>query len=203
MGKRRILEEGASYTFRSYYEMSYETDEILAEFGYGLDRLRLNLPKSGRSLDRVSDLQARMEEMLGLVSLSSETARRETLVAPALFEVAHYCQCQVRIEYPLQVSAWLQGRLDYFLKRDSNLLVVEAKNADLSRGFTQLAVELIAISEVEDGEIFYGAVTTGDTWRFGRLDRTQRRISQDITLYRSPDDLENLLLILLGILETL
>ena len=102
-----------------------------------------------------------MEEMLGLVSLSSATARRETLVAPALFEVAHYCQCQVSIEYPLQVSAWLRGNLDYFLKRDANLLVVEAKNADLSRGFTQLAVELIAISEVEDGDIFYGAVTTG------------------------------------------
>ena len=89
MGKRRILEEGMSYTFRSYYEMSYETDEILAEFGYELDRSRLSLPKSGRSLIGVAELQARMEEMLGLVSLSSETARRETLVAPALFEVAH------------------------------------------------------------------------------------------------------------------
>ena len=154
--------------------MSYEADEILAEFGYGLDRSRLNLPKSGRSLVGVADLQARMEEMLGLVSLSSATARRETLVAPALFEVAHYCQCQVRIEYPLQVSAWLRGNLDYFLKRDANLLVVEAKNADLSRGFTQLAVELIAISEVEDGDIFYGAVTTGDMSRFGRLDRAIR-----------------------------
>jgi len=114
----------------------------------------LNLPKSGRSLVGVADLQARMEEMLGLVSLSSETARRETLVAPAVFEVAHYCQCQVRIESPLQVSAWLRGNVDYFLRRDANLLVVEAKNADLSRGFTQLAVELIAISEVEDGDIF-------------------------------------------------
>ncbi len=201
MSKRRILEEGVSYTFRSYYEMSYEADEILAEFGYGLNRSRLNLPKSGRSLVGVANLQARMEEMLGLVSLSSETARRETLVAPALFEVAHYCQCQVRIEYPLQVSAWLKGNLDYFLKRDANLLVVEAKNADLSRGFTQLAVELIAISEVEEGDVFYGAVTTGDVWRFGRLDRPGRQISQDITLYRIPDDLENLLLILLGILE--
>ena len=201
MSRRRILEEGVSYTFRSYYEMPYEADEILAEFEYGLDRSRLNLPKSSRSLVGVANLQARMEEMLGLVSLSSETARRETLVAPALFEVAHYCQCQVRIEYPLQVSAWLKGNLDYFLKRDANLLVVEAKNADLSRGFTQLAVELIAISEVETGDVFYGAVTTGDVWRFGRLDRSSHQISQDITLYRIPDDLENLLLILLGILE--
>ena len=86
MSKRRILEEGVSYTFRSYYEMSYEADEILAEFGYGLDRSRLNLPKSGRSLVGVADLQARMEEMLGLVSLSSETARRETLILLGILE---------------------------------------------------------------------------------------------------------------------
>ena len=37
MSKRRILEEGVSYTFQAYYEMSYEADEILTEFGYGLD----------------------------------------------------------------------------------------------------------------------------------------------------------------------
>ena len=86
MSKRRILEEGVSYTFRSYYEMSYEADEILAEFEYGLDRSRLNLPKSGRSLVGVADLQARMEEMLGLVSLSSETARRETLILLGILE---------------------------------------------------------------------------------------------------------------------
>jgi hypothetical protein len=38
-----------------------------------------------------------------------------------------------------------------------------------ARGFTQLAAELIAISEVEEGDVFYGAVTIGDVWRFGRL----------------------------------
>jgi len=62
--------------------MPYEPDEILAEFGYSLTKLRLSLPKTTRQLDRVSDLQQRIEDSLLLVSLSSETARRETLVAP-------------------------------------------------------------------------------------------------------------------------
>lgn len=201
MTRRRILQEGQSYTFRSYFEMPYEADEILAELGYALVKTRLNLPRSNRQLERLEELRQRIDESLLLVSLSSETARRETLVAPALLEVARYCQCQVRIEYPLSVNNWLKGNLDYFLKRNTGLLVVEAKNDDLTRGFTQLAVELIAISEVEEGDVFYGAVTIGDAWRFGRLEKTKQQIFQDVSLYRIPDDLEDLMKILIGILE--
>jgi hypothetical protein len=101
----------------------------------------------------------------------------------------------------LSVNNWLKGNLDYFLKRNTGLLVVEAKNDDLTRGFTQLAVELIAISEVEEVDVFYGAVTIGDAWRFGRLEKTKQQIFQDVSLYRIPDDLEDLMKILLGILE--
>ena len=201
MTRRRILQEGQSYTFQSYFEMPYEADEILAEFGYTLVRKRLDLPRSSRQLERLDELRQRIDESLPLVSLSSETARRETLVAPALLEVARYCQCQVRIEYPLFVNNWLKGNLDYFLKHHQRLLVVEAKNDDLTRGFTQLAVELIAISEVEEGDIFYGSVTIGDAWRFGRLEKTNQQIFQDISLYRIPDDLEDLIRILVGIVD--
>jgi hypothetical protein len=201
MTRRRILQEGQSYTFRSYFEMPYEADEILAELGYALVKTRLDLPRSNRHLERLEELRQRIDESLLLVSLSSETARRETLVAPALLEVARYCQCQVRIEYPLSVNNWLKGNLDYFLKRNTGLLVVEAKNDDLTRGFTQLAVELIAISEVEEGDVFYGAVTIGDAWRFGRLEKRKQQIFQDVSLYRIPDDLEDLMKILVGILE--
>jgi hypothetical protein len=152
-------------------------------------------------LERLEELRQRINESLVLVSLSSETARRETLIAPALLEVARYCQCQVRIEYPLSVNNWLKGNLDYFLKHNPGLLVFEAKNDDLTRGFTQLAVELIAISEVEEGDIFYGCVTIGDAWRFGRLEKINKLIFQDISLYRIPDDLEYLMKILVGILS--
>ncbi|MBD2773014.1 hypothetical protein [Iningainema tapete] len=201
MTRRRILQEGQSYTFRSYFEMPYEADEILAELGYALVKTRLELPRTNRQLERLAELQQRIDESLPLVSLSSETARRETLVAPALLEVARYCQCQIRIEYPLSVNNWLKGNLDYFLKRNPGLLVVEAKNDDLTRGFTQLAVELIAIAEVEEGDLFYGAVTIGDAWRFGRLEKTLQQILQDVSLYRIPNDLEDLMKILVGIVE--
>ncbi|WP_186538952.1 hypothetical protein [Dulcicalothrix desertica] len=41
----------------------------------------------------------------------------------------------------------------------------------------------------------------GDTWRFGKLDKQSLHITQDITLYRVPDDLDILMQILIGIIE--
>ncbi len=201
MSKTKILQEGQSYTFRSYFEMPYEADEILAELGYSLVRSRLVLPKNDRSLERLPELKQRLEDTLLLIGLSSEAARREALVFPVLLEVARFCQCQIRIEYPLTVNNWLKGNLDYFLRREHSLLVVEAKNDDLSRGFTQLAVEMIALAQAEEQEVIYGAVTIGNAWNFGHLDTKQFRISQDITLYRVPDDLEQLTQILAGIVD--
>jgi len=198
---KKILQEGQSYTFRSYFEMPYEADEILAEFGYTLTRYRLHLPVTTLQLDRLSELRQRLEETLLLISLSNEAARREALVFPVLLEVARFCQCQIRIEYPLNVNNWLKGNLDYLLRCERKLLVIEAKNDDLSRGFTQLAVELIALAELEEQNVLYGAVTIGDAWRFGRLDATEKMIAQDITLYRVPDDLEQLTQILIEIID--
>ena len=202
MTKPRILQEDKEYTFRSYFEMAYEPEEILAEFGYNLVRAKLSLPKTQKPLDRIADLKDRIERTLPRVSLTSETARRETLVAPLLLEVAtYYCDCQLRIEYPLAVTKWLKGNLDYLLRASQSLLVVEAKRDNLTRGFTQMAVELIALSQVEEQPLQYGAVTIGDVWRFGLLDVEAKRITEDIKIYSLPDDLEPLMITLVGIVE--
>ncbi|MUG98624.1 hypothetical protein F7734_42580 [Scytonema sp. UIC 10036] len=207
MSKPKILQEGTSYTFRSYFELPYETEDILAELGYSFSRARMTLPSSQRIPQRLPELRQQIEELLPLVTLSSETARREIMVAPVLSELARFCKCQMRLEYPLQVSAWLKGNLDYLLRntntdeKGKNFLVVEAKNDDLSRGFTQLSAELIALAIAEEQDTLYGAVTVGDTWRFGLLEQQPLHITQDITLYRVPDDLDVLMQILIGIIE--
>jgi hypothetical protein len=79
--------------------------------------------------------------------------------------------------------------------------VIEAKQDDLTRGFTQLAVELIALSEAENQAQLYGAVTIGNAWMFGKLDTDKHLITQDITLYKVPDELEQLMAILVGIIQ--
>ena len=209
MAKIKILQEDQSYTFRYYFELPYETDDILAEFDYSLSLSHLSLPKTTRELERIPELKQRIDDVLPFISLSNETARRETLVSPIMLEVIRYCHCKMRIEYPLNVNNWLKGNVDYLLRSRStpeepsqnNLLVIEAKKDDLTRGFTQLAVELIALSHIEERNILYGAVTIGDVWRFGKLDRDRKQITQDLNLFKIPDDLDPLIRVIVGILE--
>jgi hypothetical protein len=203
MTRPAILQPGQSYTFRQYFEMTYEPEDILAEFGYTLQRSLLSLPQSTAELDRLANLKTRIEESLPYISLTSEAARRELLIAPLLLDVVHYTRAQLRIEYPLTVTEQLKGSLDYYLYSVGKLLVIEAKNADIAKGFTQLAVELIALDKWTDSEqpILQGAVSTGDIWQFGILHREQKQIQQGLTLYRVPDDLESLVRILIKILE--
>jgi hypothetical protein len=202
MAKPKILQEDQSYTFRSYFEMNAEPEDILADLGYCLLTARLTLPMTAHPLPWASALQQRLEQSLQVVSLTSEAARRETLVAPILLEIAIQNHAQLRIEYPLSVNQWLKGNLDYLLRSPQSLIVVEAKRDDLTRGFTQLATELIALAQSQDEKILYGAVTIGDAWRFGKLDVEQKQIIQDIPLFTIPDQLEQLLQIISGILET-
>ncbi len=202
MSRVSILQENQSYTFRSYFELAYETEDILAEFGYSFVRQQLCLPQTNKKLEIVSKLRQQIQETLPLVSLSSETARREILIAPVLLEVARLCQCQLRIEYPLYINERLKGNLDYLMRGDRQLLVIEAKKDDLTRGFTQLAVELIALSQWQpELDMIYGVVTIGELWIFGKLDKHRQEISQDLDSFRVPADLESLVKVLVGILE--
>jgi len=203
MVKRKILQENRSYSFRSYFELNYDPVDILAELGYSLNKKVLSLPKIDNNIFELKVLKQKISAFLPLVSLNNETARRETLVSPILLEVISYCQCQLKIEYSINVNNWLKGNLDYLLISQESLLVIEAKNDDLTRGFTQLAVELIALSEIQDNHsIFYGVVTTGEIWRFGKLDVNLKQIIQDLTLFRVPEDLDDLGKILVAILQS-
>lgn len=198
-----ILKPNEFYTFHSYFLMKFAPADILRELGVTLTKTTINLPVAASELlTRLPDLHQRLEEAIARVSLTSEAARREVLIAPILLEVAHITKAIVNIEYPIEVNQYLRGDLDYYLQSKHNVLVVEAKQADLTRGFTQLATELIALDTwVESDEpILYGAVTTGDIWQFGSFDRQERKVSQDLMLYRVPTDLEILMQILVGIL---
>ena len=201
MTNLKILQEGTSYNFRSYFELPNDTDEILAEFGYQFTRSRLQLPQTNRSMEGLREFKQQLEETIPYVTLSSETAKREVFIAPVLTRVAVTCRHLLRIEYPLKVNEQLQGNLDYFIESEQGLIVIEAKRDDLTRGFTQLAVEMIALSMVKESlTVLYGVVTMGDVWVFGKLEQNTRTITRDIKSYTLPDDLENLVKILVGIL---
>jgi len=193
-----------SYTFADYFKMNAEIDDVLAHFGYSFVAKMCTLPS--RELDRAClvDVRSRLEESLPYLSLSNETARREFLISPVLLETVRHSHAKLRVEYPLEVNDQLKGTLDYFLRAKHNVLIIEAKNADLQRGFTQLAVELVALDrwfgDEEAEELLYGVVSTGDAWRFGFLEREAQRVTLDLNHYRVPADFEELVGILVAIL---
>jgi len=199
-----ILHPDETYTFRRYFELRFAPADILRELNASLIRAAIDLP-SVTITSSIADLKHRLESAIVRVSLTSEAARREVLVAPILLEVANVTEATINIEYPIEVDRLLKGDLDYYLQSKHSMLVVEAKQSDLTRGFTQLAAELIALDRwVEsDDLILYGAVTTGDIWQFGSFDRQHRLVTQDTLLYRVPTDLQPLMQILAGILTVM
>jgi hypothetical protein len=203
MSRPRIIQPGQSYTFSKYFELPFSPEDILAELGYGYERERLELPKVESVAHNSEELQRVIERNLRQVKLLSEDARKQAIIAPVLLEVCEITQTQLNIEYAINVSDQLKGSLDYYIDKGQSLLVIEAKQADLSRGFIQLAVELIAIDQWINSEqpILYGAVTTGEDWRFATYNRQEKQITEDLKLYRVPEELTLLMKILVGILS--
>ncbi len=203
MNRPQILQPNQTYTFSKYFELSFSPEDILAELGCSYNRERLQLPTVEIPEDAIAPLISIINRNFAQVKLLSQDARKQAIIAPILLEICEITQTQLNIEYPIHVNARLQGRLDYYISQGKELLVIEAKQADLSRGFTQLAVELIALDQWTRSEtpILYGAVTTGEDWRFGIYHRQSQQITEDLKLYRVPEEITTLVSILAGILN--
>ncbi len=203
MGHPAILDPNQVYTFGKYFEMNADPDELFAELGVRLENRNLSLPRDLRSPQFLPALEARIQRGLQLIDLTTEIARREVLIAPILFEVCSQSNQKIKIEYAVNVSNWLRGSLDYLIPGEQQLLVIEAKQADLTRGFVQLGAELIALDQWTNSTVpvIYGAVTTGDVWKFGYLVRSTQVLYRDTNVYAVPGNLEWLVSILLGIID--
>jgi hypothetical protein len=195
----RILDAEQSYTFSKIFDLRISADDLATEFGYTLTRKRLQLPSYAGILENLDALQSRIERVLPYVDLANEMSRREVLISQVVLELVYYTKSQLKIEYPIKVTNHLQGYLDYLLRSEAELIVIEAKHQDLDYGFTQLAAEMIALDQWDrtlDQPTLLGAVTTGKIWEFGLLHRATKHLEQGLDSYRVPDDLEALMRIL-------
>jgi hypothetical protein len=195
-----LLDPLQSYTFSRIFDLKIDAEDLAIEFGYSFTRSQLHLPHYVGALDRLADLRFRIDSILPYVSLNSEASRREVLISQVIFEVIQITKAQLKIEYPLKVTDRLQGVLDYLLRSETEVLVIEAKKQDLDYGMTQLLTEMIALDQWDRSPaqpILIGAVTTGKIWEFARLDRATKQFQQGLQSYRAPDDLEDILRILI------
>ena len=202
--KKINFKEGKKYTFSDYFDFNYSTEDIAHEFGYSFYSKILELPRAKNiNLDAIQKLQESFYQVLPKISLNSEMAKREFMIAPVLWEIIRHVDAKINVEYPIEINNKLGGSLDYLLHSQQDIIVIEAKKGDLEKGFNQLVSELIALdkyTESKKPDLIYGAVSIGELWRFGFLERKTKKIYRDLHSYRIPEDIEHIFLIMLGIL---
>ncbi|MEA5480055.1 hypothetical protein VB774_20695 [Pseudanabaena galeata UHCC 0370] len=163
-----------------------EAQDLAKEFGYSFERKWLKLPQYTGELDRSPQTQERIEEVLPHVSLTSDRAKREILVSPIIRDLIHYTKANVRIEYPIQTTEKSPRVLDYFIKSTQCAVITFAKGADTDLGMIELIASLMALDRwLKDPpqNHLIGAVTTGRTWEFARLNRQSQHIEQGLENY--------------------
>ena len=123
---------------------------------------------------------------LGL-AIGTEKARSETMIAPVLIEARRLTDYGVSLfsgtEFNVDPSQGLNGYCDFivsasreqFTLRAPVLMIVEAKQENIPGGFGQCIAEMVAArlfnrQKANGLTMIYGAVTTGDNWRFLKLD---------------------------------
>ncbi len=145
----------------------------------------------------------------------SEKARSEYLIAPILTEV--YKQAHERVnlfsgvEFSVDEQRGLAGFCDFLFTlapRKINIQapvisVVEAKKEDILKGIPQCFAELIAaqiFNERADKPIdtLYGIVTTGEVWKFMRLQGTNATIDTDDYFLNQPEKIVGIILSMLN-----
>lgn len=201
---RSIFISGKKYTFSDYFDFNIPAEEVVQELGYSLTIQDIQLPTS-TAVDPaiVKRLQSMYYDLLPKVSINSESAKREFLIAPLLHELVRTADVKLNVEYPLNIDEHLSGSVDYLLRASQELVIVEAKRGDLERGFTQLAAELIALDRMERNDspaVLYGAITIGEVWRFALLERETKTIVKSVHTFRYPEDVAEILAILQGII---
>ncbi len=120
------------------------------------------------------------------LSISTEKARSEMIITPILIEARRQCKGAVGLfsgtEFTVEPERGLNGFCDYLLSLSPSQLeieapvvaIVEAKNENILAGVPQCVAEMYAarIFNERRGRTLptvFGAVTTGNLWRFLRL----------------------------------
>ena len=165
----------------------------------------LTITESSQLLADVPEIEASellttiLKENIDLaVSINTEKARSEMIIAPILLEIRRKLNYQISlfsgIEFNVDASKGLNGFCDFIMSNSQEqlfisspiLAIVEAKNENLKAGLGQCIAEMVAAQLFNQQEgnqisVIYGAVTTGTVWQFLKLEN--KVVSIDLTEY--------------------
>lgn len=144
----------------------------------------------------------------------SEKARSEYIIAPILLAAYEMRRDQANlfsgVEFDVDVERGLAGFCDFLFTLAPRAIdiqapvvsVVEAKKEDIPRGIPQCLAELVAaqIFNATAGkpiEPLYGVITTGEIWKFLRLQGTSATVDTDDYFINQPEKIVGILLSML------
>lgn len=132
-------------------------------------------------------LSTLLEENVPLtLALSTEKARLELIIAPMLVEVRKLAQRRISLfsgaDFSVDVAQQFTETCDFLIAQSQEpffirapvVIIVEAKNENFKAGPGQCAATMVAaqLFNTQEGTvlpILYGAVTTGNVWKFLQL----------------------------------
>ncbi len=135
-----------------------------------------------------------LDENLPLaVAINTEKARAELIISPLLVELRKMFECKIAlfsgVNFPVDEERDLTGACDFLISRSPEqffiaspvVAIVEAKNDNIIKGLGQCVAELVAAQlfnqrKASDSGLVYGGVTTGNVWKFLKLDQTTASI---------------------------
>ena len=123
------------------------------------------------------------------LAINTEKARSEMMITPILLEVRRKANYQISLfsgtDFNVDSEKGLNGYCDFLISRSQEqltinapvMIIVEAKNENIKGGLGQCMAAMLAaqiFNQQEGNEIktIYGAVTTGDIWKFLKLEGT-------------------------------
>ncbi len=121
------------------------------------------------------------------LAINTEKSRSEMIIAPILIELKKRLSQPISlfsgVDFTVDSTQGLNGTCDFLISRSPEQLfinapvitIVEAKKEDINGGLGQCVAEMLAarlFNEREGNQInkIYGAVTTGDRWKFLKLE---------------------------------
>src|SRR5882672_7563509 len=164
----------------------FDLTKVRKDFGLQIDEqpdLFADVPSAQPS---VMLAHALVETAHLAIAINTEKARSEMIITPVLLDIWRQAQSQISLfsgtEFNVDAERGLTGYCAYILSRAKEqltvntpvVMIVEAKNENIKGGLGQCVAEMLAAQMFNEREgtaveAIYGAVTTGEIWKFLKL----------------------------------
>ncbi len=176
----------------------FKLSELIKTFGLTLSET-VDLFADVEEVECSENLAFNLKDNIPLaVAIGTEKARSEMIIAPILLEMKRRLNHQISLfsgtDFNVDFEQGLNGICAFIISLSPEQLfisapvitLVEAKNDNIKSGLGQCVAEMIAaqlFNEREGNEIkpIYGVVTTGELWKFLKLEG--KLVSIDLSNY--------------------